>query len=219
MTILPMNEKSLAPIYVVSGPSGSGKTSLCARALEDLPWIRPSVSHTTRTPRTGEIHGKDYFFVDRPAFKTMIETGAFLEWAEVHGQFYGTSVRNRNNDQSDTSLLYEVDCRGARQIREKLPGAVLIFIMTPSFDDLISRIHNRGRMTPEELAIRVRTARDEIRQADAFDYLIINDRFPEASAQFQSILTTQRCTRAWTLPSWSEKWASEILRHSGPTKP
>jgi len=218
MTSPPQTPPSATPIFVVSGPSGAGKTSLCARALADLPWIRASVSHTTRAPRAGEVQGKDYVFVDRPVFERMVRDGAFLEWAEVHGELYGTSRANRIPGDGSTSLLLEVDCSGARQIREQVPDAVLIFVMTPSFDDLISRIQRRGRMTPEELDRRIRTARNEIQQAGAFDYLVINDRFSEAAASLQAILTAQRCTRARTLSTWLGRWHEEMRRLDGPPR-
>jgi guanylate kinase len=210
MTIFTLSSTSAFPVYVVSGPSGSGKTSLCAQAFRDIPWIRPSISHTTRPPRSGETEGKDYFFVDRPRFERMIRQGDFLEWADVHGQLYGTAAVNLEMHTNEHSLLFEVDCKGATQIRKKLPQSVLIFVMTPSFEDLIARIRNRGAVSSEELSIRVRTAREEIRQIPVFDYVVVNDRFSDASLRFVSILRAARCVRDLVLPGQMARWMEEI---------
>jgi len=195
-------------VYVVSGPSGSGKTSLCAQARSELPWLRPSVSHTTRSPRPGETPGEDYIFVSRAAFMEQVGRGAFLEWAEVHGHLYGTSLRNLESLSPDQALLFEVDCKGARAIRDRLPQAVLIFIMTPTFEDLVARIGLRGRMSAQELAVRIRTAREELRQVGAFSYVVVNDRFSEASADFQSILRAGRCRREHIPKAWTDRWTA-----------
>ena len=203
-------------IFVVSGPSGSGKTSLCAQALKDFSWIRPSISHTTRTPRKGETNGEDYFFVDRSGFMDKVRRGEFLEWAEVHGQLYGTSVENLDPVTGDQALLFEVDCKGARQIQQHLPRAVLIFIMTPSFEDLVARIRHRGRMSREELAVRIHTACEELRQVHAFGYVVVNDEFSEASRSFQSILRSGRFLRERVLPGRINRWEEEIRRYDPP---
>ncbi len=217
MTIEPLREASSTHVrYVVSGPSGSGKTSLCARALQDLPWLRASVSHTTRPPREGEVHGNDYFFVDRSRFLEMVRTGQFLEWAEVHGELYGTSVGNLESLSPDHSVLFEVDCQGAVTIQRSLPRAVLIFVMTPSFTDLVARIRNRGPVTARELDVRIATATEEIRRAHAFRYLVINDRFSEASVAFQSILRAERCLADRVLPARARRWEEEIRAYGSP---
>jgi len=210
VTIDSVREASCPLIFVVSGPSGSGKTSLCARALQDLPWVRPSISHTTRRPREGERDGQDYFFVDRCGFQEMVRQGAFLEWAEVHGQLYGTSRGNLESVDGGRAVLFEVDCQGAGQIQRHLPQAVLIFVMTPSFEDLVQRIRNRGPITAEELEVRIRTAREEVRRVRAFQYVVINDRFPDASLAFLSILRAHRCLRDRVLPGRVEGWEAEI---------
>lgn len=210
MTIDPAGESPWPLVYVVSGPSGAGKTSLCARALQDLDWIRPSVSHTTRPPRPGEVHGKEYFFVDRPRFLEMARHGEFLEWAEVHGECYGTSLGNLEAVSEEEGLLFEVDCQGALAIQRRLPASVLIFVMTPSFEDLVARIRNRGAITPRELEIRIGTATVEVRRARAFQYVVINDRFPEASRRFQAILEAERCLAKRILPRRADRWEAEM---------
>jgi guanylate kinase len=213
MSISALSSTAACSIFVVSGPSGSGKTSLCAQALRDLPWIRASISHTTRPPRSGETQGKDYYFVDRPRFETMIGQGDFLEWAEVHGQLYGTAAVNLKEHSGAQALLFEVDCKGAKQIREKLPQSVLIYVMTPSFEDLIARIQNRGSISAEELSIRVRTAREEIRQIQVFDYVVVNGRFSDAALCFVSILRAARCARDHVLPGRLARWNQEMDRY------
>jgi guanylate kinase len=158
----------------------------------------------------GETEGRDYFFVDRPTFDRMVEERRFLEWAEVHGHLYGSSIENLQGVAGGSSLLFEVDCKGARQIRQGLHGAVLIFVMTPSLDDLIRRIEGRGGIGQEELSVRIRTAKSEILQAADFDYLIINDRFPEAVNELKSIIVAESCRTQCRLPPWRERWAKQI---------
>lgn len=198
------------PVFVVSGPSGSGKTSLCAEVLSRLPWLRAAVSHTTRPPRPGEEEGKDYFFVDRETFERMIGEGSFLEWAEVHGHLYGSSLENLRRADGKQGLLFEVDWQGAGRIRREIREAVLVFVMTPSLDDLVNRIQKRGKIPPEELACRIRTATVEIERSGDFDYLVINDRFDEAVGELQSIIVAAGCRREYRLPSRMERWAKEI---------
>lgn len=182
-----------------------------------MPWVRESISHTTRPARKGEEEGRDYFFVDRTTFEGMIEEGRFLEWAEVHGHLYGTSIENVRRSPEDKALLFEVDCGGAKQIRGALQEAVLIFVMTPSVKDLIRRIRGRGEMSSIELSVRIRTAKSEIRQVSDFDYVVINDRFSEAVAELRSILVAESCRHRQRVSLWRERWAKEIdaLRDNG----
>jgi guanylate kinase len=195
---------------VVSGPSGAGKTSLCAEVFARFPWLRAAVSHTTRPPRPGEQEGKDYFFVDQETFERMIREEAFLEWAEVHGHRYGSSIVTLRSGAKTQSLLFEVDWQGASQIRREREEAVLIFVMTPSLDDLIRRIKGRGAISPEELSMRIRTATLEIQKVQDFDYLVINDSFDEALKELQSIIIAESCKRRHRIPAWTERWAKEI---------
>jgi guanylate kinase len=195
---------------VVSGPSGSGKTTLCAAVLSRVPWLRAAVSHTTRPPRQGEQEGVDYFFVDRDAFEAKIREGAFLEWAEVHGHLYGSSLESLRGVDEERALLFEVDWKGAGQIRRQMEDAILIFVMTPSVNDLVRRIEGRGGTRPEELNRRIRTATVEILQSADFDYLVINDRFEEAVSELHSIIIAGSCRRQVRLPSRMERWSREI---------
>jgi guanylate kinase len=143
----------------------------------------------------------------------MIEQGEFIEWAEVHGHLYGSSVKNMYGLHDEKTVLFEVDCKGARQIRRELKEAALIFVMTPSLPDLIRRIQGRGEISPEELSVRIRTATFEIQQVGDFDYLVINDRFDEAVKELQSIIIAESCKGRYRVPSWRKRWAEEISAH------
>jgi len=205
-----MNTINDLKVFVISGPSGSGKTSLCLEALKRLPWLQASVSHTTRKARPGEREGRDYHFVERETFDSMIAKDEFLEWAYVHGHLYGSSARNLQIKENGKGLLFEVDCKGARQLREKVPAAVLIFVMTTTFKELIARIQRRGNMDKEELATRLRTAKEEIQQIGSFDFLVINDDFEMAYEQIQSILLGDRSHRDDSAAFWIKRWNQEI---------
>ena len=205
-----LRRRNALPVFVVSGPSGAGKSSLCAEVLAQLPWLQSIVSHTTRPTRMGEQEGRDYYFVDRVTFEAMIEEGKFLEWAEVHGHLYGSSIESVKGAAEEKSLLFEVDCKGARQIRRTLKEAVLVFVMTPSIADLMSRIQGRGETSQEELSVRICTAKSEIQQAADFDYLVINDGFPEAVNELKSIMIAESCRHRQSAASWRERWTKEI---------
>lgn len=148
--------------------------------------------------------------MDEETFDRMIREEEFLEWAEVHGHRYGSSIENLRSGSKTQSLLFEVDWKGASQIRREIEGAVLVFVMTPSLDDLIRRIKGRGAISPEELSVRIRTATLEIQKVQDFDYLVINDSFDEALNELQSIITVEFCSRRNNIPTWTERWAKEI---------
>jgi guanylate kinase len=181
-------------LFVVSAPSGAGKTSLCRQIFDKFSDLRDSVSFTTRPMRAGERDGFDYHFVDRPRFDAMIAAGDFVEWAEVHGNRYGTALSALSQAAaSGADLLLEIDCQGALQIRNALSGAVFIFVLPPDFVELERRL--RGRMTDDEDTIvqRLHNARAEIAQARWYDYTIINDDFDSAVNDFSAIISAERC--------------------------
>lgn len=151
--------------------------------------------------------------MDQETFDRMIREKAFLEWAEVHGHRYGSSIQNLRSGLKNQSLLFEVDWKGASQIRREMEEAVLVFVMTPSLDDLIRRIKGRGPISPEELSVRIRTATLEIQKVADFDYLVINDNFDEALSELQSIIIAEPCKRRHRIPAWTERWAKEIEAH------
>lgn len=184
-------------LFVVSAPSGAGKTTLLKRILATTPRVGFSISHTTRLPRTGERDGVDYHFVDRETFSRMREGHDFLEWAEVHGNFYGTSRQavqatlNRGED-----IILDIDVQGAHQIRDlREIAAVFLFIAPPSPAVLEQRL--RGRNTDEAgvIALRLENARREMAESSWYDYLIVNDRLAEAEALLKAIIIAERCRR------------------------
>jgi len=179
---------------VVSAPSGAGKTTLCRRLISEDPEISFSVSFTTRPPRPREKEGVDYFFISKETFQKMIKEGAFLEWAEVHGHYYGTSkaqvlkALERGQD-----ILLDIDVQGAAQVKKILgKDAVLVFVLPPSFEELERRL--RRRSTESEMAIRQRleNAKLEIARAEEFEYLILNDDLETAFQELKSILMAER---------------------------
>jgi guanylate kinase len=184
-------------LFVVSAPSGVGKTTIIRSVLGDCPWLRYSVSSTTRLPRQGEIPGEDYHFLTRQEFVDGIRSGRFLEWAEVHGQYYGTDGEQlaRWLTAGDDVLL-DIDVQGARQVRSTYPDVRTIFILPPSLDVLAARLANRGTESAEQMERRLSAARREIQEGVWYDYAIVNDVLEEAIADFKAILRACSCERA-----------------------
>ncbi|HRI19269.1 MAG TPA: guanylate kinase [Burkholderiaceae bacterium] len=180
-------------LYVVAAPSGAGKSSLVNALLELDSHLVVSVSHTTRAPRGQEQDGREYHFVGEAAFREMVERGEFVEWAQVHGNLYGTSraeIERRIAGGQDVVL--EIDWQGALQIRQLFAGAVLIFILPPSWDELKMRLTRRGEDPPEVIALRLANARVEVAQARHFDFVIINALFETALFDLKAIVHSQR---------------------------
>jgi len=188
---------SRGELFIVASPSGGGKTTLIRRVMQELAAegreAHFSVSHTTRAPRACERHGIDYHFVDRAAFQAMAARGEFLEFAEVHGNLYGTSraeVEGRLERGCDVFL--DIDVQGARQVRAFLPDAVKVFIFPPSHDELHRRLVERRQDTDATIALRIRNAVQEMREYAEFDYVIINDRLEDATRALASIVAAAR---------------------------
>ena len=180
-------------LYVVAAPSGAGKTTLVRMLLEREPAVRLSVSYTTRPPRPGEQNGREYHFVDVDSFRGMIERHEFLEWAEVHGNFYGTSkkwIADRLTAGED--VLLEIDWQGAQQVRELFPGAIGIFILSPSMEELTRRLTGRGTDAADVIARRLAAAQAEMRHVGEFDYVIINDLLDRALDDLHAIVRATR---------------------------
>jgi guanylate kinase len=180
-------------LFVVAAPSGAGKSSLVKALMELDAGVQHSVSHTTRAPRGQEFHGREYFFIDDAQFDEMVATNAFLEWAYVHGNRYGTSsatIQERISQGMDVVL--EIDFQGAIQIKRLFANAVLIFILPPSWDELRSRLHRRGEDTPEVIETRLANAATEMAQAHEFDFVIINQLFDKALFDLKAIVHAQR---------------------------
>ncbi|MEX8519604.1 MAG: guanylate kinase [Leptothrix sp. (in: b-proteobacteria)] len=180
-------------LYVVAAPSGAGKSSLVKALLELDARLAVSVSHTTRAPRGQEQNGREYWFASRQEFASMIERGDFFEWAEVHGNRYGTSraaVEQRMAAGEDVVL--EIDWQGALQIKQLFPNAILIFILPPSYEELRQRLCRRGEDTPDVIDARMINARHEVAQARHFDYIVINALFDTALFDLKAIVHAQR---------------------------
>ena len=194
-----------ARMFIVSAPSGAGKTSLVRRAVAELEDLAVSVSHTTRPMLPGETDGVHYHFVDRDAFEAMIDDDRFLEYAEVFGNFYGTSVDavsaclDRGED-----VILEIDWQGAEQVRRKLEDVVSIFILPPSRAVLLERLRARGSDSEEVIARRTAEAVVEMQQYHRADYLIVNDDFDRALAELSAVILAHRVTKS-----------AQALRHAG----
>lgn len=180
-------------LFCVAAPSGTGKSSLVKALLELDSRLAVSVSHTTRKPRGQEVEGREYHFIDEPAFRAMIDAGEFFEHAHVHGNWYGTSrTAIEARLQRGDDVVLEIDWQGARQIKQLFPHAVLIFILPPSWDELMHRLNRRGEDTPEVIATRMANARTEVAQARHFDFVIINSLFETALFDLKTVVHSQR---------------------------
>ena len=195
-----MNRKPSSPekcprgsIIVVSAPSGSGKTTLVKRLLAAFPGLKFSVSFTTRPARHGEKEARDYFFINRREFDRMIQAGEFVEWAEVVGQLYGTArAQIREAEEAGEDVLLDIDVQGHRQVREKLPEAVSIFILPPSFPELERRLRRRKSDASEVIERRLANARREIGHWPEYDYLVVNDKLGAATKALRAIVEAAR---------------------------
>ncbi|MBW7656148.1 guanylate kinase [Hydrogenophilus thermoluteolus] len=184
-------------LFVVSAPSGAGKTTLVHRLVESDPLLRLSVSYTTRAPRPGEQNGVHYHFVSPAQFRTMVENGAFLEWAEVHGNCYGTARAWVEAElAAGRDVLLEIDWQGARQIKARFPACVTIFILPPSFAELEARLRKRASDSDTVIAKRLANAHEELRHVHEFEYVIINDRLDVATQELIAVVTAERCRTA-----------------------
>lgn len=187
-------------IFVLSAPSGSGKTTLIRRLLRTRADVAErlafAVSHTTRPPREGEVNGVDYYFVDRDGFEAKIEAGDFLEWAVVHGHLYGTgrgeveALLTRGLD-----VLLDIDVQGAEQVLRQCPEAPSLFILPPGFEELRRRLEGRGSDSPDQVARRLRTATEEVRRFEMYEYVILNDDLEAACVSLASVFLARRSHR------------------------
>jgi len=177
---------------VLAGPSGSGKTTI-AGALQELRRdVVFSVSATTRQPRPGETDGEDYRFVSETRFRALIESGAMLEYAEVHGSLYGTPRENLETAlDNDRHLLLDIDVQGSRQVRDAVPGAVTVFVLPPSGEAIVDRLRGRGSENESRLRARLGAAEAELRAIDEFDYALVNDRLEESVATLTAIVSAE----------------------------
>lgn len=188
---------STGMLFVLSAPSGAGKLTVLNKVRNQEPNLITTISATTRAPRNGEKHAVDYYFIDENEFTSYIKDDAFVEWANVHGNYYGTlkseleRCRRNGND-----VLLEVDVQGMRSIKAQYPEMVSIFLMPPSLEELARRLRQRGTDTEETIALRLRNAEEEMSARDEFDYVVVNDKLDDAVDNLRSILAKERTRSA-----------------------
>lgn len=200
-------------MLIVSSPSGAGKTTLCGRIRKEMPRLKFSVSHTTRSPRPSEQDGREYHFVNEERFESMIQAGSFAEWARVHGRYYGTAlseIQAAREDADIDGIIFDIDFQGARQIRAAFPEAIGVFILPPSLDELERRLRGRGTEDEETTLRRLANAKREIAHYGLFDFIIVNDDIDQAALRMRSILHAERCRR-----SRHARRCEQLLAHSG----
>lgn len=181
-------------LFMVVAPSGAGKSTLVNALLAQEPTIKLSISTTTRAPRPGETHGKEYYFTSAEDFVARAKAGEFLEWAEVHGNYYGTSrLMVEEQMKTGTDILLEIDWQGARQVKKQFPQAAGIFILPPSINALEERLHKRATDEPQVITRRLLAAGGEIAHAPEFEYAIINEEFSVALSELTAIVRAARC--------------------------
>jgi guanylate kinase len=194
-----MFERTGLPL-VISAPSGTGKSTLIAKLHQEFPLFAFSVSCTTRPPRPGEIDGREYRFLDRKTFLTLRDQGFFAEWAEVHGNFYGTPLETTQTILAQgKDIIFDIDVQGARQIKENLPQGCFVFLFPPSLKALESRLLKRGTDSWDVIAQRLTNARSEIEQSDLFEFWIVNDDLEIAYNDLRAVYMAAR-TRALHRP-------------------
>lgn len=191
-----MNENKMdypGNLYVVAAPSGTGKSSLVKALLEVDSHMELSVSHTTRAPRGQELHGREYYFTSHEEFDRMVAADAFVEWAQVHGNRYGTSRQTiEDKIAAGADIVLEIDFQGAVQIKDQFPNAVLIFILPPSWPELRARLQRRNEDSEDTIELRMKNAAQEVAQVDKFDFVIINELFERALFDLKAIAHAQR---------------------------
>jgi len=188
--------RTRSQLLIISSPSGAGKTTLCRRLTAEFPRFQLSVSHTTRRPRAGETHGREYYFVDDPTFDAMVDTHQFVEWAQVHQNRYGTA-RNEivRIFAADRSVLFDIDWQGTEQVLQRYPKATSVFILPPSMEELARRLRSRATETEESIAVRLRNAARELEHYHLYSHLIINDDLDAAYADLVAVANGQPRSR------------------------
>jgi guanylate kinase len=194
-------------LFVVSGPSGVGKTTLLRRVLSVDRGLAFGVSHTTRSPRAGERNGEDYHFVDDATFDRGLAEGAFLEWAVYQGHRYGTSLEAvEMPTRKGLDVILEVEVQGARQLRERLPSAVFVFVLCPSMECLERRLRDRRSDSEEAIRERLARAREEVREVHRYDYVVVNDDLDQAVAALLNVIGASRIARERILPQLRDRF-------------
>lgn len=202
-------------MFIVSGPSGAGKSTVLARVLGALGDLHFSISATTREPRGGEVNGTDYYFVSHPQFEEMIRCDDLLEWAQVHGNYYGTPAEYvREHLRQGHDVVLDLDVQGARQVRERFPKATFIFLAPPSMEELSRRLHGRHTETEERIQRRLANARAELAAIHEYDYLVVNEHVSGAALRLQSIIEAERSRVHRVLWRWPQ--LEEVIQSVDP---
>ncbi len=201
-----MQEKRKGSLFIVSAPSGAGKTTLCKEVVLSLPGLKESVSYTTRPPRRGEVNGRDYIFITRDEFRAMVERGEFVEWAEVHGELYGTSKKRLEELMSSgNDVIMDIDVQGAMQLKEKYREGIYIFVLPPSMEALEERLRARMANSEEEIEERLRRAVEEMKYYYKYDYVIINNVLKNALKELEAIIISNRVRTVRIDSLWIEE--------------
>ena len=207
-----MSEKGVGLVFIISAPSGTGKTTVVKGLMNQVAGLQFSVSYTTRLPRPCERDGEDYHFVSHAAFQRMVEKKAFLEWAEVLGNCYGTPQADLKRLEAEgIDLILDIDTQGAKKALNQIDQAVLIYLLPPSLKVLRERLMNRGVDSLEMIKFRLSNARKDIEEAHGYHYVIINDKIEDAVDKLKSIVIAERCRRVKVLilkenkKHWEEK--------------
>jgi guanylate kinase len=188
-----MNNMEKGMLIVISGPSGVGKGTICKALLKRNPLLQLSISATTRIPRKGEVDGVEYYFFSHEEFQHQINNGGFLEYAEVHGNFYGTLKEEVDRKLSDDEIvILEIDIQGAAQVRDNASEVINIFIAPPSMEELISRIQSRGTENQQQIDGRMVVALEEMKEAERYDYIVINDNIEKTVEQIENIIYSEK---------------------------
>lgn len=216
-----MKTKNAGTLFIVSAPSGAGKTTLCRMAVDFFPDLRHSISYTTRPPRENEVNGIDYHFITPDVFNRMLENGEFLEWAEVHGHRYGTSVKDINSVvKKGYNVILDIDVQGAKQVKDRSQkkSRVFIFILPPSMQVCKERLKNRGKDNKETIEKRIQNAKTEIKESVWYDYTIINDDIITAFDILKSIITAEKSKHGHMFERVKELYhfiKSEVIKWQG----
>jgi guanylate kinase len=188
----------MSSVFIISAPSGSGKSTLVGQVMQTVPRLRFSVSYTTRAPRGNEIDGKEYYFISREQFQARVGRDEFLEWADVFGNFYGTHQSELDRASADGfDLILDIDVKGARQLKERIPGAVSIFILPPSRQVLEQRLRSRSQDSEEVIKRRLSEAAEEIRNYSQYDYVLVNKDVQASVENLTAIVSANRSRRHW----------------------
>lgn len=182
-------------LIVISAPSGAGKTTLCRELTQRFPALKESISYTTRQPRTGEVDGVDYHFVSVERFREMMQADAFAEWAQVHDNYYGTAIATLEQARREgTDILLDIDCQGAKILKNRGVTGVFVFVLPPSMAELRRRLESRSSDNREVIERRIAAAAAEIRESRWYDYIIVNDRLEDAREDLAAVVTAARCS-------------------------